>query len=332
MGWSVLELMSFKVILNEIQSSRMEKGEVYAELLFISNVPGYIITTQKIPIGLEILVEHNSVLFRLILSSKYPFISPTISCDTITTFPSISDGRDLLLEILTEDWSPIVSLYEIITSIPSFLQKNKLNNRFCDSDSFCETIGKFNLCVPVRLNIWDNRYDMGKYIAVELDLKNPLYSQERVVVITHRFFIVLQPYPHCVGIGHIVFYSSLTLISSLRLRDLETVAFEWKNNKNSFQVFRIRNASHMIQLIQSNLNLFYALKHANSMETDKNTHLQIYKELEMINQLETQILDDSKVFQTLIQKYQTIIEFFSESNDPRYEEFLKKLKKLFSIA
>lgn len=37
------------------------------------------------------------------------------------TSPTISDGRDLLTDIINDQWSPTVLLYQIILLIPSFL-------------------------------------------------------------------------------------------------------------------------------------------------------------------------------------------------------------------
>ena len=46
------------------------------------------------------MIHSKEIQFDLYLEGKYPFQAPKLLCETVTSFPSASDGRDLLPEIL----------------------------------------------------------------------------------------------------------------------------------------------------------------------------------------------------------------------------------------
>ena len=223
--------------------------------------------------------------FRIDLPANYPLNAPWISCCTISSFPSISDGRDLLSEILLCDWSPIVSLYEIITKIPAFLAKYSLNSQ----------IGKFHLCIPIDTNIWQNNFDIGSFSCLEIDLITN-NTHERLIIITHSVLLILQIYPFYINIGHIVFYKGLEFIETIRIHtsDSEIVAIEWKDRIGQFQIFRVYNAENMVRLIKQNSNLLQIMNCSHNDETceKKLKDIEIYEIIKKILECENRLTFD----------------------------------------
>ena len=84
----------------EFSLQEYKKVFSYKELSSINELIEYKIYNKLTPIGTEVHVEYNSILFQINLSLKYPFFPPTVFCNTVSLFPSISDGRDLLSIIL----------------------------------------------------------------------------------------------------------------------------------------------------------------------------------------------------------------------------------------
>ncbi len=84
------------------------------------------------------------------LSFKYPISAPLIFCKSNFSSPSLADGRDLLQSIIP-DWSPKVTISEIIKNLVSFLAKLHLND--------LSVIGNYDL---------DRKYNIEEFLVLEV--------------------------------------------------------------------------------------------------------------------------------------------------------------------
>ena len=61
------------------------------------------------------------VEFSLLISNNYPADPPRVLCNTIFTFPSTSDGRDLLPLIIRRRWVPQFTLLDVIKKLSTLV-------------------------------------------------------------------------------------------------------------------------------------------------------------------------------------------------------------------
>ena len=325
--FNIKRIMSFKVLSNELHSSRILKGKISSEISYLqSNLKDYEISFSSSPTGVVVHIQYQSLSFQVTLSKSYPSTPPTLSCNTVLSFPSLSDGRDLLPHILLSQWSPSTSLYELLTSLPRFLQ----------SHSLCEDIGQFHLSMPIHLSTWRDKPDMTYFFCMEIDLTNPDYLQERIIVVTHTYLIILQVYPILVDVGCIVAYGRLRDIKSIRVEgaDREIVALEWNGRDNKHMVFRVREANEMIEIVKINFNLLRALGNIENIlqENQRLKRMRIYEMLRQVEEFETQLHKeyDPELLKRVVNVIQDVVEYYSAAEDKRYVKYLNKVHELFS--
>lgn len=117
---------------SEIQSKRIDKGRGYAELQLLSQLPpSFKVTHTESPFGMTLRVEItkdllpgleiDSVSFDVLLEGSYPFQAPKVLCNTSFIRPSLADGRDLLRDIIDAQWSPSLTMNQMIPQLPAFV-------------------------------------------------------------------------------------------------------------------------------------------------------------------------------------------------------------------
>eukprot|EP01066_Platyproteum_vivax_P001035 Platyproteum_vivax@DN11178_c0_g1_i1.p1 len=62
------------------------------------------------------------VSFRIKVVEDFPFAPPEVYCLTKFCFPNIADGRDLLSDLILDDWSPSMTFVVLIRKLPSFVE------------------------------------------------------------------------------------------------------------------------------------------------------------------------------------------------------------------
>ncbi len=90
------------------------------------------------------------VFFDIILSFNYPISPPLIFCKSKFNSPSLADGRDLLNSLI-QDWSPKVTISDIIKKLVNFLSKLSLND--------LNTIGNYDL---------DRKYNIEEFLVLDV--------------------------------------------------------------------------------------------------------------------------------------------------------------------
>lgn len=108
----------------EIQQRRLEKGNTYSELKLLDRIKDkFTISTFSNDFGtvISILYGPSLIHFQIHLEGKFPFQPPKVLVASGFEFPSISDGRDILKDILERSWTPNITCIDIINSLDSFL-------------------------------------------------------------------------------------------------------------------------------------------------------------------------------------------------------------------
>lgn len=260
------------------------------------------------------------------LSSKYPAVPPRVVCTTMTPFPSISDGRDLLSQIL--EWNPSLNCANIIESVPGFL----------DSHQFPTEVGEFRVNTVFPVDIWTKQEGMNWVYCTEVDPCNEKLRRNRIVVITHSKFLMFHPLEK-ENLAILVFWADLYGISEIKRSKTSDDLFliEWKSEiseSNNCQLFKTTQSKALILLISENLQKLGSIVQG-SFSIDIQENEDKYKLYEVLSKIEKServletVIDDEKIY-CLIGLYQKAVEYFSAENDPRYEIYLSKLHKLLN--
>lgn len=117
---------------SEIQSKRIEKGTLHAELQLLAQLPeGFSVSHSDSPFGLIISITLSQasfpadllvdVLFEVHIEGKFPFQAPKVLTKTEFCTPSLADGRDLLRDIIGSQWTPSLTMNQLATQLPAFV-------------------------------------------------------------------------------------------------------------------------------------------------------------------------------------------------------------------
>ena len=93
------------------------------------------------------LYDGEEFLLQFKFGAKYPFDSPEVTFvgDHIPVHPHIYSNGHICLSILTEDWSPALSVEAVCLSITSMLASAKEKVQRCESFTQPLVVLRFNL-------------------------------------------------------------------------------------------------------------------------------------------------------------------------------------------
>lgn len=245
-------------------------------------------------------------------------------CTTVNNFPVCSDGRDLLRYIIP--WTNSTSLSSVIEAVPEFLSKYSLT----------EDIGEFQLMSVVPFSVWDNKDNMIWFYCSEIDPLKAENSKPRVIVLTHAYFLLLEPCRSAQA-GIVLFWANLYAITSVSLSKFDESEFVVNWNSvigNNVQVFRSKQSRKFYQVLAGNLNKLGSIVQQSYLVNIEDSHdkfkvFDILRKIERCERLMETLVDDEKV-NSLIVLYQKAVEYFSAEDDCRYEIYLNKLQRLFT--
>jgi ubiquitin-protein ligase len=290
-----------------------------------NDMPHNHIHTKKTLLGSIMSFQCFSLSFEIRMLPEYPQIPPRLVCTSNLDFPSVADGRDLLPLVL--EWSSSSTCKDVILATPKFLEQNKLQ----------EDIGEFYLLDPVDLSFYTDKPGMLWCYCVEVDPLNENVTRSRALIITHSYFIILEPSKSWTNWGYIVFWASLSGLQSIQKSKHhdDRILLEWHESIGAkFQILRTNQAKSIISLICENANKLGSIVQKSyrldiEENSDKFKVYDILRKIERNERLIETLVDDEKI-NGLIALYQKAVEHFSGMNDIRYEIYLNKLHGLFT--
>lgn len=116
--------------------------------------------------------ENFQLLFKF--NHKYPFDSPEVTFigNNIPVHPHVYSNGHICLSILTEDWSPALSVQSVCLSIASMLSSCREKKRPPDNTLYVNTCNKN----PKKTKWWyHGKFPFGEALLVVLSLSLSLF-------------------------------------------------------------------------------------------------------------------------------------------------------------
>ena len=289
------------------------------------------------------MLSPKETSFDLYMEGKYPFQAPKLLSETVSSFPSVSDGRDLLPEILKQKWTPSITSSEIIGMIPAFYTNTLLP---VQADLQNQDFGRFHLGGPYYMETWDRKEGMASYYCTENDIKNQKFVKERAIVVTHTAILILELNQKHPGIGYLMSWATLQSLNTIKRSrsEPERITFEWKkieDNPAYSQQFKIPQANELIDLLSRNMQRIGAVvkRQGNTsvFSEDEVTgkaikSMNINEILAAIEVYEDNFESNMNILMvnSLLELYQQAIEYFAAVSNSQYSIFLQRMHMLLA--
>lgn len=173
--------------------------------------------------------------------------------------PSIADGRDILLDILNKKWEISITLFEIISNIPTFIVFLLSRIQIQKTQYYEETkkyknkiYGKFHIGEKYDINDWMTMSSSGIFLFILFHKavyqcqefpSDDLPPRQLYMVVSESAFLLLQPDEKRKNQCVLIIYATLYSLQKIE-RDLDTpnkIIFYWHRPANkaffSFHLF-----------------------------------------------------------------------------------------------
>lgn len=189
----------FKIQSKRISPSLSKQKKEDILLVFIT----FLSTSEK-------NILHESISFTFEINSKFPIDPPIVLCTSNYLYPTLYDGRNILLSIINFKWSSNKSLLSIIESIPLFVNRtvyNQINKMNIQYGSY--TIGQI---YDINQIIKNNK---NKFFKGFFNKNNLIY-----LIITEMFLLILVPIEKKNSHARLVLYNKITSIKMYKGKSL----------------------------------------------------------------------------------------------------------------
>ena len=301
-------------IFNEIQEILTDQ-EMIQKKLIETNEENY---KLELTFPSELILKKFNVTFLLIIPKKYPKQEPELYCITIFTHPHICDGRNLINDIINNEWTYEngIPIDFIINKIPKFIIK------YSDYTDKSLIIGKymlnhlypFNFLKTLPIFFYSNP-ETKKIITIG-DISFCLYE-----------LIEEKESKYC------------KLIFFLNIKEIIEIQTKQKDNLLIIK-YKCEKSTQKISINSENYNIFqdillekmkiYKKKLGKIPDIDiKYLEKEIEdKEKELLNKDNKDIIMYKEKCLRLMDIYQQAIEYYSAVNDPKFIDINKKIHQL----
>jgi ubiquitin-protein ligase len=106
------EISLLNSINKSIRLKKFNKDEYYIDI----TIPVQIQTDEE-------TFSNTEVVFLIHLPHNYPINPPKLYCKTPFSFPHICDGRDIVEDVLGQNWVSSLKIFDIVEKLPNFTQE-----------------------------------------------------------------------------------------------------------------------------------------------------------------------------------------------------------------
>ena len=141
----------------------------------------------------KLIDKDEDIVFILLIKYNHPYLAPLLFCLTKFSVPELSDGRDLLEEVLMKPW-PIKEkklLKKVIKLIPKFIN-NYLKNVTAEKNN-SKILGKYYLDSIYELNLlklFPYLYLEDIFEIVPVGNDKRVFDDKRKIMITEGFILL----------------------------------------------------------------------------------------------------------------------------------------------
>ena len=225
--------------------SSLEEKNIKVSVETISGYRNLIrININKCLINSNLIDKDEEIIFILLIKYNHPITAPILYCLTKFSVPELSDGRDYLEEVLSNQWIPKRknSLKKIINLIPNFI--NNYLQKISEQKDL-KIIGKYYLDNSYELNVlklFPYLYfgDVIEIVAFGNDKR--VFDEKRIIMITEGFILLFVEKSIFESQKlKLIFWgpiNSLSLIKQINNRNV--IELKWKAKKDKTSLMRLK--------------------------------------------------------------------------------------------
>ena len=294
----------------------------------------------------QLIDKDEDIVFILLIKYNHPFLPPFLFCLTKFSVPELSDGRDLLEEVLKNPW-PIKRkkvLKKVIRLIPEFIN-NYLKTVTVDKS--IKILGKYYLDCAYELNIlklFPYLYldDIFEIVPVGNDKR--VFDDKRKIMITEGFILLfIEKSIFEINKLKLIFWGPIDSLSVIKqIQGKNIIELKWKAKKDRTSLMRLKTvkSQQIFDILMDCLNKrkieFKLANESYGAKRGELPKIDITGVEQEISKLEIKIKikgkEGSNMENTvqLMNLYEKAIQYYSAVNDYRYQIYMRKTKKLFT--
>ena len=294
----------------------------------------------------KFLDKDEDIVFILLIKYNHPYLAPLLYCLTKFSIPELSDGRDLLEEVLKNPW-PIKNkklLKKVIKLIPEFIN-NYLKE--VTMGKSIKIIGRYYLDSSYELGIlklFPYLYldDILEIVPVGNDKR--VFDDKRKIMITEGFILLfVETSVFEINKLKLIFWGPIGSLSMIKqIQGKHIIELKWKAKKERTSLMRLKTekSQQIFDILMDCLNKkkieFKITNETYGAKRGELPKIDIVGVEQEISKLEIKIKinrkEGSNMENTvqLMNLYEKAVQYYSAVNDYRYQIYMRKTKKLFS--
>ena len=294
----------------------------------------------------KFLDKDEDIVFILLIKYNHPYLAPLLYCLTKFSIPELSDGRDLLEEVLKNPW-PIKNkklLKKVIKLIPEFIN-NYLKE--VTMGKSIKIIGRYYLDSSYELGIlklFPYLYldDILEIVPVGNDKR--VFDDKRKIMITEGFILLfVETSVFEINKLKLIFWGPIGSLSMIKqIQGKHIIELKWKAKKERTSLMRLKTekSQQIFDILMDCLNKkkieFKITNETYGAKRGELPKIDIVGVEQEISKLEIKIKinrkEGSNMENTvqLMNLYEKAVQYYSAVNDYRYQIYMRKTKKLFN--
>ena len=219
--------------------------------VLLENIPGFKCSIKiKIDSSLleqslvKLIDKDEDIVFILLIKYNHPYLAPFLFCLTKFSVPELSDGRDLLEEVLMNPW-PIKKkklIKKVIRLIPGFIN-NYLKNVTIEKS--LKILGKYYLDSNYELNLlklFPYLYLDDIFEVVPVGNDKRVFDDKRKIMITEGFILLfVEKSIFEIQKLKLIFWGPIGALSVIKqINGKNILELKWKAKKERTTLMRLK--------------------------------------------------------------------------------------------
>ena len=295
---------------------------------------------------IKLIDKDEDIVFILLIKYNHPYLAPFLYCLTRFSVPELSDGRDLLEEVLKSPW-PIKRkklLKKVIKLIPGFINDYLKN---VTAQKNIKILGKYYLDNTYELNIlklFPYLYLDDIYEIVPVGNDKRVFDDKRKIMITEGFILLfVEKSIFEIQKLKLIFWGPIGSLSVIKqMQGKNVIELKWKTKKERTNLMRLKTEKSqqifdiLIDCLNKKKMEFNITNESYGSKKGELPKIDIAGVEQEISKLEIKIKinrkEGSNMENTvqLMNLYEKAVQYYSALNDYRYQIYMRKTKKLFN--